>query len=248
MNTHTHLEKMASTKVADSFQTPEYMKFKELVKKSASDASMVVQDNKVVYGSAKSAVPSFRSVEDVKKELDELKLSILLKINDLYDKIVVSDEPNVYKAKYQSFVHQVQLIEMMIDDIDAYVNGVNEQLVTLPLTELQSRLDGIKASVQQIGNSTEGDVYVSKKGVKKLADLHKESVKVEGQLVEAKEAAELNYIIWNTPKAVQTVVTNADKLQIPLVSSAVKSSTRLSAAKKAIIKKTTKQVMLQKLA
>lgn len=247
MNTHTHLEKMASTKVADSFQTPEYMKFKELVKKSAGDASMVVQDNKVVYGSAKSTVPSFRSIEDVKKELDDLKLSILLKINDLYDKIVVSDEPSVYKAKYQSFVHQVQLIEMMVDDIDVYVNGINEQLVTMPITELQSRLDGIKASAQQIGNSTEGDVYVSKKGVKKLVELHKEGVKVEGQLVEAMEAAELNYIIWNTPKAVQNTVANADKLQIPLVPSAVKSSTRLSAAKKAIIKKTTKKVMLQKL-
>jgi len=33
-----------------------------------------------------------------------------------------------------------------------------------------------------------------------------------------------------------------------LIPSAVKSSTRLSAAKKAIIKKTTKKVMLQKLA
>jgi len=245
---NTHLEKMASTKVADSFQTPEYMKFKELVKKSAGDSSILVQDNKVVYGSAKSSVPSFRSVEDVKKELDELKLSILLKINDLYEKILVSDEPNVYKAKYQSFVHQVQLIEMMIDEIDVYVNGINEQLVSMPIIELQSRLDGIKASVQQTGNSTEGDVYVSKKGVKKLAELHKEGIKIEGQLVEAKEAAELNYIIWNTPQAVQSAVANADKLPIPLIPSAVKSSTRLSAAKKAIIKKTTKKVMLQKLA
>lgn len=245
---NTHLEKMASTKVADSFQTPEYMKFKELVKKSAGDSSILVQDNKVVYGSAKSSVPSFRSVEDVKKELDELKLSILLKINDLYEKILVSDEPNVYKAKYQSFVHQVQLIEMMIDEIDVYVNGINEQLVSMPIIELQSRLDGIKASVQQTGNSTEGDVYVSKKGVKKLAELHKEGIKIEGQLVEAKEAAELNYIIWNTPQAVQSAVANADKLPITLITSAVKSSTRLSAAKKAIIKKTTKKVMLQKLA
>jgi hypothetical protein len=234
------------TSIADKFLSPEYNKFVELVKKSSGEASLSVQNNKVVYGSVKAVIPTFRNVEDVKSELEHLKVSLLLKVNDLYDKIITVDEPMIYKSKYQSIVSQVQHIDMMIDEIDAYLNTTNEQKVTMAITETHTKLSSNKSNVQQVINSTSGDVHVSKKNIKKLVDLHREGVKMEEQWKEANNVNAINYIIWDRKDDEKETVV-ASKNDGLVGTSSSKSSKRLSVAKKAVIKKATKKVMLQKL-
>lgn len=232
--------------IADKFISPDYNKFAELVKKSSGDASLLVQNNKVIYGNMKAMVPTFRDVEYVKADLESLKVSLLLKVNDLYDKIITADEPTIYKSKYQSIVSQVQHIDLMIDEIDAYLNNVNEQKVTMPITEAHAKLSVNKNNVHQVMNATSGDVHVSKKNIKKLVELHKEGIKLEEQWKDAKNVNEVNYIIWNSKDDGKEAVVNANK-NVPVETTSSTSSRKLSVAKKAVIKKATKKVMLQKL-
>lgn len=231
-----------STTIADRFLTPDYVKFTELVKKSSGDKTLKLINNKVVYGNTKTNVPSFKNIEDVKGELESARTSLLLKGNDLYDKIVTSDEPVLYKGKYQSIVGQVEQIDRMIDEIDAYVNNVNEQKVTMPIMEFQAKLQNNKNMVHQLATATEGDVYISKKNVQKLVALHKEGNQLETNLKDAENAIEFDYIIWDNKNEVTKVLTKNNVVRVPST-----SSKRLSVAKKAIIKKATKEVMLKKL-
>lgn len=234
-----------ATSIADKFLAPEYIKFVDIVKKSSGEASLIIQNNKVIYGSVKAVVPSFRNAKEIKDELESLKVSLLLKINDLYDTIITVEEPMTYKPKYQSLVSQVQQIDMVIDEIDAYLSSTNEQKVTIPITEIHSKLLSNKSIIQQVVNSTSSDVHVSKKNIKKLVELHKEGVKLEEQWKEAQNENEVNYIIWESKDEGGSTDTNS------LVGTSLleksKSSKRLSIAKKAVIKKATKKVMLQKL-
>lgn len=237
-----------ATSIADKFLAPEYIKFVDVVKKSSGDASLIIQNNKVIYGSVKAVVPSFRNAQDIKDELESLKVSLLLKINDLYDTIITVEEPMTYKPKYQSLVSQVQQIDMVIDEIDAYLSSTNEQKVTIPITETHSKLLSNKSTIQQVVNSTSSDVHVSKKNIKKLVELHKEGVKLEEQWMEAQNENEINYIIWESKDEGSSTDTSG-LTGTPLIdqSKSSKSSKRLSVAKKAVIKKATKKVMLQKL-
>lgn len=241
-----------ATSIADKFLAPEYIKFVDMVKKSSGEASLLIQNNKVIYGNTKAVVPSFRNAQDIKDELESLKVSLLLKINDLYDTIITVEEPMTYKPKYQSLVSQVQQIDMVIDEIDAYLSSTNEQKVTMAITETHSKLLSNKSTIQQVVNSTSSDVHLSKKDIKKLVELHKEAVKLEEQWTEAQNENEVDYIIWESNDKGDS--THTDGLarislleQSPKSSKSSKSSKRLSTAKKAVIKKATKKVMLQRL-
>lgn len=237
------------TTIADKFLTPEYNKFVELVKKSGGESTLQVINNRVVYGSSKAVVPTFRSVEDVKADLETRKVSLLLKVNDLYEKIITSDEPELYKSKYQSVVSQVQQIDMLIDEMDAYIANINEQKVTMPIAEAQAKLSSNKSNVQEVVNAIGGDVHVGKKNVKKLVGLHKDGVKLEADFAEAKSMGSMDYIIWEHKEDDDKDTTTHNMLSyLPSSTKTSTSSKRLSVAKKAVIKKATKKVMLQKLA
>lgn len=233
------------TTIADKFLTPEYNKFVELVKKSGGESTLQIVNNKVVYGSTKVVVPTFKNVADIKDELETKKVSLLLQVNDLYDKIITVDEPTLYKSKYQGVVSQVQHIDMLIDEIDAYINNINEVKVTVPITTAQAKLSSNKSNIQEVVNAIDGDVHVAKKNVKKLVALHKDGIKLEGDWAEAKTIGEINYIIWDRKDETKT---DTSASFVPSSSKTPKSSKRLSVAKKAVIKKATKKVMVQKLA
>lgn len=233
------------TSIAEKFQSPDYIRFSDVAKRSSADASMKILDNKLVYGNTKVGVPSFRNIDEVKAEIQSTKLNLLLKVNDLYDKIVVADEPIIYKAKYNSIVGQIQQIEQLLDEIDSYVSTVNEQKVWLPISNLLTKIDNNKMSASQVISNSQDDVYTTKRNVSKLVSLHKEGVKLATELADAKDVNELDYIIWER----KTEIDNKSLAPVNKERTRATSSTgkRLSIAKKAVIKKATKKVMLQKL-
>jgi hypothetical protein len=232
---------MITISIADRFQTPDYNKFKDIVSKSGSDASLKIKNNKIIYGNSSVEVPFFKDADILKVELEQQKTKLLLQSNDLYDKIVIAEEPLLYKAKYTSLVNQIQKIDMIIDELDSYLSSLNEQQVITPIVMIENEINHKKDSVQQIVSSTRDDVYLGKKASSKLLYLHNTLVKLEQQLKEAKEVNTINYIIWDKP-----LEDTVEKVNV-VVNATKSSSKKLTSAKKAVIKKATKKLMVNKL-
>lgn len=235
---------MASTSITERFNTPHYNKFKEIITKSGLDASVKIKNNKVHFGSTSIEVPYFKSVNDVKEELEDKKLKLLLQSNDLYDKIIISDDPHLYKNKYQKILSEIQQIDTLVDEIDSYIDSINQIKVTNPIMELKQEIDNNRMKTEYTINDTVEDVHTSKKVISKLVSYHNTAIKLEQQLKEAKEVSEVSYIIWDKP--LEDKITNTEVSVISSKKSPSKSK-RLTPAKKAIIKKTTKHLMIDKL-
>jgi hypothetical protein len=236
---------MMHINIAERFQTPEYQTFKDFAKKSAAESSISVINNKIVYGKVKVDIPFFRNVESIKTELQEKRTKLYLEYNDLYETIVICDEPILYKKRYQTIIDSIEQVDRVIDEIDAYVNSVNEQRSVLPISSIQQQIETNKSNVQYAMNSMKDDVHVAVKSAKQLLSYHKKGNNLEQELKEAKDISPLDYIIWDEPSIdLKDLKARASKGREPV---RVTSSKKLSAAKKAIIKKATKKVMVDKL-
>lgn len=234
---------MFSVSIAERFNTPEYTKFREIVSKSGLDASLKIKNNKVIFGNTSVHVPFFKSVTDVKEELDEKKQKLLLEFNDLYDQIVISEEPMMYKNRYQNVLKEIEQIEVVTDEIDSYILSVNEQKVMKPISTLLQDIENNKNNTQYVIEGTKDNVHTPKKSISKLAFNHNTGVKLEQKLKEAKEVSEINYIIWDKP--LKDDLYETEKV---IESKRKTSSTKkLTSAKKVVIKKATKKLMVEKL-
>lgn len=234
---------MFSVSIAERFNTPEYVKFRDIVTKSGLDASLKIKNNKVFFGNTSAMIPFFKSAVDVKEELEKKKQTLLLEFNDLYDKIVISDEPIMYKNRYQTVSKDIEQIDLIIDEIDSYIASVNEQKINKPVSNLMQEIESNKNNAQYVIEETRDNVHTPKKSIIKLASYHNTGVKLEQKLKEAKETSETNYIIWDKP--LKDDMYENEKV----IESSKKTSTskKLTSAKKVVIKKATKKLMAEKL-
>lgn len=234
---------MFSTSIAERFNTPDYLKFKDIVSKGGLDSTLRIKNSKIIFGNSSIEVPYFKNITDVKEELENKKQRLLLEFNDLYDKIIISDEPIVYKNKYNNVSQNIEQIELMIDEIDSYVSSINEQKIFNPIKTIEEDIENNKNNIKFAVESTKDNVHIPKSTINKLVSAHNLGVKLEQKLKEAKEASEINYIIWDKPLKTE-VVENEAIVMNKRTSSTTK---KLTSAKKAIIKKATKQLMVEKL-
>jgi hypothetical protein len=234
---------MFSTSIAERFNTPDYVKFRDIVSKSGLDSTLKIKNNKVVFGNNSAEVPYFKNITDVKKELEDRKVKLLLEFNDLYDKIIISNEPIIYRNKYNSISQTIEQIEVMIDEIDSYFVSVNEQKLSNPIKNIEQEIDSNKATCKFVIDSTNDNVHIPKSAINKLVSVHNLGVKLEQKLKEAKEASEVNYIIWDKPLKAEVVENEA----IVVTKRTASTTKKLTSAKKAVIKKATKHLMLEKL-
>lgn len=234
---------MISVSIAERFNTPEYMKFRDIVSKSGLDASLKIKNNKVVFGNSSVQVPFFQSVTTLKEELEGKKQKLLLEFNDLYEKIIISDEPIVYKNRYQNVSSNIEQIDVLIDEIDSYISSINEIKVHNPISVIEHEIEKNSNDMKYLVETTKDDVHISKKAINKLVVYHNNSIKLEQKLKEAKEVNEINYIIWDKPLQSELVETE----QVNLTYRKATSTKKLTPAKKVVIKKATKKLMIERL-
>lgn len=234
---------MFSTSIAERFNTPDYMKFRDIVSKSGLDATLRIKNNKIMFGNSSVDIPYFKNVNNVIEELEEKKQKLLLELNDLYDKIIVSDEPIIYKNKYNNALQNIEQIDVMIDEITSYTSSINEQRIYNPIRIIEQDIEHNKDNSKFVVESVKDNVHIPKTAINKLVTAHNLGIKLEQKLKEAKEASEIDYIIWDKPLKREvieneTIVVNKRKTS---------TTKKLTPTKKAIIKKATKQLMVERL-
>ena len=227
--------------ISEAFETPEYFAFKEHVAKASVDNSLKVKNGNVVYGKSVKEVPSFRSVEYVKENLNHKKVQLLLQLNDLYDKIVVSSSPEMLKGAYDSLVNNIQLIDAKFDEIDAYIQHQNEVTVFEPIENIKQEIESNHVRAESVIKGVSEDVHVDKSKIKTLLTLHKANMNLAQKLAEAVAVCEMDYIIWPEEKPKEK---KADSVGLGERSS---RKTRLSSIQKKSIKNSVKQLMKEKL-
>ena len=234
---------MFSTSIAERFNTQDYFKFKDIVLKSGLDATLKIKNNKIVFGNNIVEIPYFKNIADVKEELENRKQKLLLEFNDLYDKIVISEEPIIYKNKYNNISQSIEQIELMIDEIDSYTSSVNEKKLLDPIKTIEHDIENNKNIYNFTIENTKNNLHIPKSVINKLVTAHTLGVKLEQKLKEAKEISEVDYIIWDKPLKAEVI-----ENEIIVVPSRKTTNTKkLTSAKKAVIKKATKQLMVEKL-
>jgi hypothetical protein len=233
--------------VAEAFETPEFFAFKEYVSKGGVDNSIKVKNNNVMYGKSGKEVPAFRSVDYVKEKLLTQRTTLLLQLNDLLDKIVVADHPEVYKVQYEGLVKAIETIDAKFDEINAFIEHQTEIMVQEPLNALIQEIENNKVKAQGIIKGVSEDVHVDKSKIKALLTLHKANMSLSYKLAEAQSAVEMDYVIW--PEEKPTKKTNVDKSSALLDTIGMETSkrTKLSSAKKLSIKNNVKQLMKERL-
>lgn len=230
--------------ISEAFETPEYFAFKEHVAKASVDNSLKVKNGNVVYGKSVKEVPSFRSVQYVKEALNKKKVELLLQLNDLYDKIVITSSPELFKGPYDSLVNAIQLIDAKFDEIDAYIQHQNEVMVFEPIENIKQEIESNHVRVENVIKDVSEDVHVDKSKIKTLLSLHKASMNLAQKLDEAIAVCEMDYVIW--PEEKQKMKTD---VMLNTVGLGEKSSrrSRLSSIQKKSIKNSVKQLMKERL-
>lgn len=236
---------MESTNLVNTFHTPEYTKFKEFVVKSANDGSLKIQNNHVEYGKQRTVIPAFLEAEALKEELENQRIALLMKYSDVYDKIVLTDQPILYRKQYESIVESIEQVDRQLDELTSFVQSMQEEKVGVPVQKLEEQLDMQRIQARNITEGLKGAIHIPQKKVQELAKLHKEVMTTQAKLDQAQLYPGVPYVIWKKSSAgLQESATKQVKKS--KVASA-KSSGRLSEAKKTAIKASAKQVMVDKL-
>jgi hypothetical protein len=229
--------------VSEAFETPEYFAFKEHLSKASVDNSVKVKNGYVVYGKSVKEVPPFRSVEYVKSSLTDKKVQLLLQMNDLYDKIVISSTPDMYKGSYDALVNAIQVIDAKFDEIDAFIQHQNEMTINEPIQKIEQDIENNKIRADSIIKGVSEDVHVDKSKIKVLLSIHKANANLAQKLTEAMAVCEMDYVIWPEDKPKEAKKSSKSSA----ILSTVGLGKRMSSAQKQSIKNSVKQLMKERL-
>jgi hypothetical protein len=237
--------------VAEAFESPEYFAFKDNLTKASLDKSIKIKNSHLVYGKNVKEVPSFKAVDDVKSSLQASKTKLLLQLNDLYDRIISAASPDMYKSQYETLIRAIEVIDAKIDEVDAFISSQNEKLIYEPLRTIEHELETNKVKAESIIQSVRNDVHIDKSKITNLLTHHKKNINLLQKLTEAKNAVEMDYIIWKDVETSKPSKTSSSSRKLTaLLSTATSSSpkrTRLSSIKKQSIKSNVKQLMKDRL-
>lgn len=245
---------MEHKSIADMFNSDEYEQFRNLMSKAASETSIKVKDNYLVYGKKKVKIPNFKSVNDAIKLLEKEKIDLLMRYNDLYDKIIISSTPAVFERTYNSIVNRIHEIDNKIDEIIAYVDAKNTESIYAPLGILLDQVEANRQIAEGIIAQSTEKVHIEKKDLQELVRIHKQSAVLDGVIEETLSQPAMNYIIWQDEEANKTkkgikfernVTQGEDSVSLSSKKTVPKSSKPLT--KKASIQKKAKKALLQEI-
>lgn len=239
---------MEASTFIEAFKNPEYLKFKELVHKSSGDGSVKLVRGNIEYGKHKAKVPAFIDAAALQDKLYVERVSLLMTFSDLHDKIIISDDPILYKKQYECVVAAIEKVDATLDQLNAYVATVYEETIVAPLTALEAALEDERLKALMLTSTLQDTVHVPKKKAQDLAAIHKRVMNLLSEISQAKMKPNSPFVIWDENNG-ETNCTKEVRSRSRSSASATptSSSKRLSVAKKAAIKQTTKRTIVEKL-
>jgi hypothetical protein len=176
----------------DAFSTPEYVAFKEAISKTSLDNRLHIKNNHISVGKLRFRIPNFVNAKGHLEELELERSQLLMRYNDVYEKIVVADRPERYKQPFNDLVTKISNVEVLMDELQTFIQARN---VVNIKDNLQQELDAnnIKWSTL-IDNSTE-NIVVDNGTVKEVIALYKNNISLHNALNDAKHILPHDYII-----------------------------------------------------
>lgn len=224
---------VTATSLAERFTSQEYISFKEIVERSSLDNKLVIKNQNVIYGKQKVKVPSFVVAQDLIEYLEGERVKYLFEYNDVYEKILTSEKPQVFKTQYEKLSTTISNLEVLIDEINALIDNRNtnrqSDVVDIQLKEVSSKMVSVAFSLQENG-------VLDTVKVKQLAELFHIATRLHTAQIEAKNEPYLNYVIYELPS----------KKKDSLVSSS-RTSKRSSLTMLSKVKPNIKKLMIDKL-
>lgn len=184
-----------STTIAEIFQSPEYTAFKDLLVRSVSDNGVYIKNNTIIYGKSKVPIPPFVTLNTLKNELGKRKTTLLMQYSDLYDKIIVSSNPAVYRKQYDNIVNDIASIDATIQEVVEYLEQENVGIVQMPVNAIQEKLTNNQSRMDILVQEIKDDIRIDRKKIKEVLQLHKENATLAQQYMDAVSVCEKDYVI-----------------------------------------------------
>lgn len=176
----------------DAFASAEYLAFRDAIAKVSLDNKLHIKGNHVIVGKNKYHVPNFVNYMEHIQHLETERAMLLMKYNDVYDKIIVADRPERYKSVFDELVKKINNIEVLIDELKTFISVKNQ--VRLQDT-LQQQIDNNnQKALQMIENSKEA-VVVDNALTRDILTLYKTNLSLHNSLSEAKHILPHDYVI-----------------------------------------------------
>lgn len=183
--------------IAEMFQNPEYTAFKDVVTRSVSDNAVHIRNNTVIYGKTKVPIPPFVTLDTLKNELGKRKTALLMEYSDLYDKIIISSNPTVYRKQYDTVVSDITSIDATLQEVMEYLEQENVNLIQMPINAIQDQVTKNQSRMDVLVEEIKNDVRVDRKKIKEVLQLHKEDATLMQQYMEALSTPEKDYVIFS---------------------------------------------------
>ena len=241
---------MEQKTIADRFSSASYLEFKNIVSKAASDNSIKVKNNYVVYGKKKVKIPNFKSLDSALQLLNAEKVDLLRKYNDLYETIIISNTPEIYQNAYNNVINRIHSIDNLVDEIVAYLDERNTETIYKPLAIFTEEINNNRQVADNIIGFSSDNVHIEKQALKELVKIHKQYAILEAKIQDTLELPAMKYVIWedeDTKKPIKIERSLLSVEQSAKVSSAKPSQASKSKplTKKATIQKKAKKALLQ---
>lgn len=223
--------------IAEMFQSPEYTAFKEVVIRSVSDNAVHIRNNAVIHGKSKVPIPSFITLETLKTELGKRKTTLLMQYSDLYDKIVISSNPVVFRKQYDAVVSDIASIDATLQEVMEYLEQENVNIVQMPISAILDKVANNQSRMDVLVQEIKDDVRVDRKKIKEVLQIHRENATLTQQYMEALSTPEKDYVILSL-----------DSRSHPAEPKSLKGGKKTSGIERnARIKKQAKKIMTKKL-
>lgn len=183
--------------IAEMFQRPEYTAFKDVVVRSVSDNSVHIRNNTVIHGKTKVPIPPFVTLNTLQNELGKRKTALLMQYSDLYDKIIVSSNPTIFRKQYDTVVSDITSIDATMEEVIEYLEQENVHIVQMPINAIQEQVTKNQSRLDVLVQEIKDDVRVDRKKIKEVLQLHKENATLTQQYMEALSTPEKDYVIFS---------------------------------------------------
>lgn len=176
----------------EAFKTPEYLAFREAVAKLSLENKIHIKDNSLVVGKNRYAVPNFVNYQDYIDKLEKERTLLLMKYNDMYENMLIMDNPEKHKRPFEELVTKLNNIEVIIDELNTFINTKNQ---TRLQDKLKQQMDDNKHKTQALMGNIQNNIAMDNSVVKEVLSLYKKNLDLHNALGDAKHILPHDYVI-----------------------------------------------------
>ena len=176
----------------DAFHSPEYKHFQEAMSKISLDNKLFVKNNHIVVGKNTYTIPYFINYQEHLQELENERCTLLLKYNDVYEKIIITDKPEKYKQVFNELVKRINNIDVMIDELHTFIEARN---AVSAKDQLQREIQENISKMETIVNMSKDNVVVDNAVLREILSLYKSNFNLHNLLIDAKHVLPHDYVI-----------------------------------------------------